>query len=245
VVVLFLISCEKDPTVEEVSDFQPTTEFDLSLAGYTSYNLEGFHILIAEEVFEFGVSEIDDFLYFLQEDLQLALLLNLNEGIKAFFLEVPIFIDKETGITAAYYNPALPEDTHPDNIKRFPKNGGITISNINNYRDWSLQNQPYIMLHELSHAFHDQVLGFDNVDIQDAYDQAIQNDLYTNVLYDAGDGNTYRQKFAYAHSNPIEFFAEATEAYFGKNDFFPFGRSDLRRYDPLTFSVLEKVWEQE
>ena len=31
----------------------------------------------------------------------------------------------------------------------------------------------------------------------------------------------------------MEYFAEASEAYFGTNDFFPFVRIELRRHDPI------------
>ena len=46
----------------------------------------------------------------------------------------------------------------------------------------------------------------------------------------------------YGTTNEKEFFAEATEAYFYRNDFYPFVAAELEIYDPLTFSVLEKIW---
>jgi hypothetical protein len=33
----------------------------------------------------------------------------------------------------------------------------------------------------------------------------------------------------------MEFFAEMTEAYFWKNDMFPFDRNELKSYDPETY----------
>ncbi len=39
-----------------------------------------------------------------------------------------------------------------------------------------------------------------------------------------------------------EYFAEATEAYFGVNDFFPFVRAELKAYDPVGFALMEAVW---
>ena len=47
---------------------------------------------------------------------------------------------------------------------------------------------------------------------------------------------------AYALNNPQEYFAESTEAYFSRNDFFPFTRDDLIRHDPETARLLAKLW---
>ena len=47
---------------------------------------------------------------------------------------------------------------------------------------------------------------------------------------------------AYAMTNPQEFFAENTEAFFSCNDYFPFTRDELKQHDPETFALLEKLW---
>ena len=43
-------------------------------------------------------------------------------------------------------------------------------------------------------------------------------------------------------TNPQEYFAETTEAFFSRNDFFPFTREELRRHDPEMAKLLERVW---
>ena len=53
-----------------------------------------------------------------------------------------------------------------------------------------------------------------------------------------------REDKAYATNNPMEYFAEATEAYFGTNDFYPFVRAELERHDPELFGLLKKLWER-
>ncbi len=40
----------------------------------------------------------------------------------------------------------------------------------------------------------------------------------------------------------MEYFAETTEAYFSRNDFFPFTRQELLRHDPEMHDLLEKLW---
>ena len=41
-----------------------------------------------------------------------------------------------------------------------------------------------------------------------------------------------------------QYFADLTEAYFGKNDFFPFNREDLKKYDPTGYQLMKTVWGQ-
>jgi Mlc titration factor MtfA (ptsG expression regulator) len=50
------------------------------------------------------------------------------------------------------------------------------------------------------------------------------------------------QDKAYAMTNPQEYFAENTEAFFGKNDFEPFDRAELKRTDPEMHALLAKLW---
>ena len=40
----------------------------------------------------------------------------------------------------------------------------------------------------------------------------------------------------------FEYFAETTEAYFSRNDFFPFTRDELKRADPDFCALLGTVW---
>ena len=47
---------------------------------------------------------------------------------------------------------------------------------------------------------------------------------------------------AYALTNAQEFFAEATEAFFARNDFFPYTRAELEALDPETGALLAKLW---
>jgi dipeptidyl-peptidase-4 len=47
---------------------------------------------------------------------------------------------------------------------------------------------------------------------------------------------------AYALTNRFEFFAESTEAFFGKNDFFPYDKEDLKKYDPQTYLLMREKW---
>lgn len=98
--------------------------------------------------------------------------------------------------------------------------------------------QPWVILHELAHAYHDQFLGFDEPRIKDAYEnykKSGRGDM--TLLY-----NGKRVKH-YALTNEMEFFAEMTEAYFGTNDFFPFNRAELKESEPQIYEVLKNTWD--
>ncbi len=103
---------------------------------------------------------------------------------------------------------------------------------------------PNFALHELAHAYHNLFLphGFDNPEIAAAYRKAKASGLYDRVERWHGTGRTNTFERAYAMTNPQEFFAENTEAFFGRNDFFPFTREELQRHDPDTFHLLERLW---
>lgn len=96
---------------------------------------------------------------------------------------------------------------------------------------------PYVVLHELAHAYHDQVLSFDQPEVIAVYDAAKEGGLYEKVL--SHTGQTVQH---YGMNNHKEYFAESTEAYFGVNDFYPFVRAELKTHDPRMFALLEKIW---
>jgi len=104
-----------------------------------------------------------------------------------------------------------------------------------NRRTWA--KHPYVVLHELAHAYHDQVLGFDDPRIEQAYRDAKAAGIYEKVLLFTG-----KKVRHYALTNHKEYFAECTEAYFGVNDFYPFVRAELKEHDPKMFAVLKEIW---
>lgn len=117
------------------------------------------------------------------------------------------------------------------------KAGGIEISNTRNFVNWSRSAQPCMVMHELAHAYHHLVLGDKHAGIEAAFKQAVDRKLYESVGYVLG-GN----KRAYALNNAKEYYAELTEAYFGKNDFYPFSRSELAKHDPVGYQLMESSW---
>ena len=119
---------------------------------------------------------------------------------------------------------------NPDKAK------SVEIGNASRFIDWA-HDQPFMVLHELAHAYHDRVLSFDNPEVKAAYDHALKAGLYASVLRCNG-----KMERAYALTDEHEYFAEGTESYFGTNDYYPFVRAELQAYDPILADLLKKVW---
>ena len=102
----------------------------------------------------------------------------------------------------------------------------------------NVREQPWVILHELAHAYHDQVLGFDEPRIREAFEAYKQSGRGDKTLLHNGS----RVKH-YALSDHKEFFAEMTETYFGVNDFFPFNRAELKEAEPAILEMMANVWE--
>src|SRR5262249_23185276 len=103
-----------------------------------------------------------------------------------------------------------------------------------------VNQQPMAILHELSHAYHDQVLGFDEPRIKAEWVRFKDSGKYDKVRHISG-----RDIRHYGLTNQMEFFAEMTEAFFGTNDFYPFVRGELKKELPELDRLLEEIWLKE
>jgi len=102
----------------------------------------------------------------------------------------------------------------------------------------NINEQPWVVLHELAHAYHDQVLGFDEPRIREAYERFKKSGHGDSALL--YDGKRVRH---YGLTDHKEFFAEMSEAYFGMDDFFPFNRAELMTAEPEIYALLRSIWE--
>ncbi len=81
-----------------------------------------------------------------------------------------------------------------------------------------------VLLHELAHAYHDQVLTFDDPDVLAAYKRCVEGDMYPERDW--------------VKSNHKEFFAGVTTRYFGKKE----EREAVGQRDPVLEKYLQKTW---
>lgn len=153
-----------------------------------------------------------------------------------------------------YFNPEYPNkrpsaEFHPD-AGWLRSNGrdpvmakGVEFTNVRNFEQ-ETNRMPNFVLHELAHAYHFRVLdgGFGNSKVKAAFERAKNGGRYEKVERHFGNGRPNSTERAYALSNPMEYFAETTEAYFSRNDFFPFNRDELKQHDPEMLDLLKELW---
>jgi hypothetical protein len=150
--------------------------------------------------------------------------------------KVPIWLGVDDGPNdRAQYHPnaewLVRHHLNPEKAK------GVEIGNAARFLKTS-REQPAMLLHELAHAYHDRVLGFQHEGIREAYRDAQKSGAYESVLRISGAKERH-----YALTDPQEYFAEGTEAFLGTNDFYPFVRAELRQHDPKLYDLLEEIWK--
>ena len=152
--------------------------------------------------------------------------------------EVPLWFHLERpAAPGGVYHPSLAWlRSHEGHDGRWAR--GVEFGVARNFLDW-MRTQPSMVLHELAHAWHDQVLGYGDESLRRAFERAREAGLYDEVLHVEGG-----RKRHYALNNPQEFFAEMSEALYGVNDFFPFVRAELRETDPATAQAVEEAWRR-
>lgn len=154
-----------------------------------------------------------------------------------------------------YFSPPYPKfghraEFHPDG-EWLEDNGrdpamakGVEFTNTEVFEE-DTRRMPNFTLHELAHAYHNRFLpeGFDNPDLKKAYKRIKENGSYDKVERKDAEGQARMDK-AYALTDPMEYFAESTEAYFSINDFFPYNRKQLLEHDPEMHALVKKLWGQ-
>ena len=124
------------------------------------------------------------------------------------------------------YSEALAKCVHIPRVDDF-------LSAFENHR------MPWVVLHELAHAYHDQVLGFQETRVKEAWKRFRDGGKYKWVLTSPG-----HQREHYGTTDQQEFFAEMTESYFGSNDFYPFVAGELKEAEPEIFQLMSDIWGQ-
>lgn len=154
------------------------------------------------------------------------------EGLK----KVPLWIEYQRKSDGAmWYHPSkdwLLSNGYPEDMTK-----SVEIKNLRNFIDWQSE-QPFMVLHEFAHAHQDQFIPHLQEKIELAYKSALASEKYNSVPYVKGG----LQK-AYAMNNKVEYFAELSEAYFGKNDYYPFTKDDLKEFDPAGYKLMQDAWD--
>ena len=150
--------------------------------------------------------------------------------------KVPIWLDFDHELNSMQYHPSKGWLTGHGHDPRMEKSVHIPRA-ASLPRVVRVHKQPWVILHELAHAFHDCELGFDHPEIKQTYDKAKASGKYEKSLLFTG--STVKH---YGLTNEKEYFAESTESFFGVNDFYPFVRAELAEHDPEMHKLMKKIW---
>jgi len=218
---------DKAPAAPEPSAYEPTS-------AYTVREIEGWKVYVHNRLLGEKKDLGDETLKLLAVHLY-----NVNRMVPRPALDklhaVPIWVEAgNPKVECMCYHPS--REWLEENGFNPEKTGAVELGNPRKFL-YLTHHQWAMVLHELAHAYHHQVLGYDDPDIKAAYQAAMESKSYESVL--RFDGS---KKRAYAAGDDQEYFAELTEAYFGTNDFYPFVRAEIIEHDRPAFKMLKKVW---
>jgi hypothetical protein len=168
---------------------------------------------------------------------RIAILMPTEERL-AEMKKLEIWIERDHPVMKAMqYHPGIFWLRGNGHDPRLLKKVHIPVARALLSRDQMLKH-PAVILHELAHAYHDQILSFDHDGVIEAFKNAEKSGIYEKVLLYTG-----KKVRHYGLSNHKEYFAEGTEAYFYRNDFYPFVRAELAEHDPAFHDLLKAIWE--
>jgi len=204
---------------------------------YAVRKIEGWKVLVNNQLLSGHTRLAEDVLKLLRHQLYQITRVVPDKPLKEL-RRVPIWVEyKAPRHPCMCYHPSrqwLSEhDFNPE------KERSVEIANAENFLKWTI-DQPWMVMHELAHSYHHCVLGYDNTEVREAYQKAVESKRYESVLHING-----QSRRSYALNNDQEYFAESTEAFFGTNDFYPFVRSELQHHDPNMYQLLKKLWKGE
>ena len=201
--------------------YEPTTNYTVkTLAGWQVYVHKA--LLPGGAYAKTGVAAIESL-----TDAMERIKTWIPAGPLAKLQEVKIWLELDStngpyGRTSAYqYHPGLDwlvdMDFNPDKHKCVEFGRGESLAKRGK------DSTATVLLHELAHAYHDQVLSFNHTEIKAAYRRAVE-------------GTAYPEK-DWVKSNHKEFFAGVTTRYFGNKE----QRDDLAQRDPILEKLLVKA----
>ena len=209
------------------TEYTPTT-------GYAVREIEGWRVLVNRELLSDHAQLAKDVLKLLEFQL-----FQITRVVPA----EPLEAIRKVSIWVEYDAPRHRCMCYHPSRKWLSENGfnpekerSVEIANAENFLRWTI-GQPWMVMHELAHAYHHNVIGYDNAEIHNAYEEAVQGQRYESVLHISG-----RPRRAYALNNDQEYFAECSEAFLGTNDFYPFVRSELQQHDSKMYELLGRLW---
>ena len=204
---------------------------------FTTRNIEGWNVRVDDRLLKGDGAALGERALKLLNARLVAITIVVPEKALAKLRAITIELDLDyAGLNPMQYHPDagwLKEHGYSENLAKcfhIPEAEDF-LSPFENHR------MPWVVLHELSHGYHDQVLGFDEPRVKAAWEKFRDSGKYKSVLTSPGGNRVH-----YGMTNPQEFFAEMTECYFGSNDFYPFVTGELKQAEPEIFNLMAEIW---
>lgn len=204
---------------------------------HTTRQIEGWTVRIDDRLLSGESAETGERAIKLLTARLVAIATVLPEPALGKLRTIPIQVDLDYGkLEAMQYHPSagwLKVNGYSESLAKWahiPKVESF-LSPFENHR------MPWVVLHELAHGYHDQILGFEEPRIRSAWEKFRDSGKYKSVMTSPG-----KMREHYGQTNHKEFFAEMTEAYLGSNDFYPFVAGELKQAEPEVFALMEEIW---
>lgn len=211
-----------------------------SIPGYKTMKIDGFTLLVHDKVLDPRNSEMFKIkpLEVLEMELKmisgvlspkpLALLRNILIWVE-WDQKLAMGNGRQGNALAVYYGGTqrqlLEEGTHPLKANSVVV---LQMKSLTKEHQPDFDTKRCVLLHEMAHAVHYQLIGYENPTIKQAYKLAMERNLYDRT--------------SYAATNEHEYFAEISCAYLNRIDYFPHTREDLKKHDKAGFTLMENLW---
>lgn len=214
-------------------------KFD-AIPGYKKQVIEGFTLLVNEEVLKPGNSNGFDRKPLEVLEMELKMITSMLQAKALGVLRnLPIWVEwderqmmgngREGNALAVYYG-GHQSSMLRQGLNPLKANTVVILRMVSLTREHQpkVDSKRCVLLHEMAHAVHHQLFGYENPSIKQAYKQAMERKLY--------------DRSSYAATNDAEYFAELTCAYLTRIDYFPHDREGLKKQDKAGFALMEQIW---
>ncbi|MCY2929282.1 MAG: hypothetical protein NTV86_07245 [Planctomycetota bacterium] len=208
-------------------------------ARYDRRRIEGWTVLVNPDFAEYHPAECADVLAEVE-----AQLYRIRQAVPADKLrilqETRLWIERESvHESAAVFHP-YPQWLTANNLNA-DKLDGIELCNAGKFLALARDGAPWILFHELSHAYDWKLYRYENPAILAGWKAFVargdKGGRLKDVLHFNGAVEPHN-----ARSSATEFFAEFSATWFGRNEMYPFVRAELEKEDPDTAALIREVW---
>lgn len=203
---------------------------------HATQTVEGWTVHVDKSLLDGAHKEVGDLaLRVLSQRLD-QIIMRLPAEPVAEMKKVPIYLDRDHPIGGAHFHPSgqwLEANGYDPKMEK-----AIHLTSAASLiREAKSPGAGSVVLHELAHAYHNRVLGFEEERILAGYEVFCDSEKFDMVAHTSG-----RLRPHYGLTDHKEFFAEMTETFFTGNDFYPFHHIELIQESPETYTLIAQIW---